>query len=757
MTEISAATIDSLTREMRNMDKTLSKAIEAIDEAISDWVKIMADKKKAVTIAQKNKLKEIKASTTNTRATEDNTKSTVDDTKATRKRIDAVKEQIKNETQDFKKKQEWAEWYESSLKNIKRMNDEEIQARLELLNEQRRSAREYKEQTTLRTRTFNQGKELFGSLRDRITKSIISFDAWAKAMQGIKTLTDEFTLGARTNISVTDGYFSNALKLGLTVEETVKMKKEFLLAAAANKNGMQGFMDDIGRLNEGLEGVTLLEERTKMNASLMNLSITMGLTNKEGRAFRFVQDTLKESFVALNKKVGMTGEEFTEMTNALLNDQDRRDQMLRLDENQRERYMRDVTQFQQHLMTTKKLTNEQAKSVQDFVKRLQGETYKDRLKKSLKMQAMAGIMGIKGGEELAAEVRKGPLGDQEKIQEMTEKISKQMEGMRGMGPQGELMVDAFNASTEGLINEMRVTNTTLSEGREINEKVSSKVDQGAKDIIMELRTLFKQLESVLKLGFSSILIGIMAGALTGMATRRGAAKAQEKLTERLLQQQELRRGRNRARTTSYQSVGQRVNQMPYGRNPRDPFNLPQQSVQRQVGARASQTAAQSAARSGAMRMGGRAALGFLGPIGAAVGGGLLIHELASLGANALKDSMLNSQQDEHKKRMEQLDKKFKEDMARIKKEGEEKKKKEATKQEQLSIVQLPPPSPEEKNQQKVAAEREKQMTEALQQLVALQSRNNDLATALVESNDKAVIAFKSTPMQKPHITANFGG
>jgi len=359
------------------------------------------------------------------------------------------------------------------------------------------------------------GHDAKNAIGDFAKKTIQSMATWEYFISAVKKSSDELILANRHNMGFFDLYIQS-VRLGMSFEDTVALQKEYMTTA----HGLRGGMDEfVTMLNEGArEWAKAGIEVDPIAAKKAQAALTRAIASTGSSvtaANKLVNGGLTRTLNLLRTQLGVTAEEFAQMAEQIANDSEHRSLMLRLNPIQRQQYVANTLANEAYLMTTKKMTKEQAQAVTGFIKQISGETYKERLKKSLKMQAMMGIVGMSSkGAELGALMRKVGKNEKEtkQMSDLMGEASKRFETMRGMGPQFELAIDTMNDKSDGLINQIQVANNVLVEKMGVNTKVleNSQVIMGnILSVLLEIKNSFM---SFTGLGLVKVL-GALAAAL----------------------------------------------------------------------------------------------------------------------------------------------------------------------------------------------------------------------------------------------------
>ena len=772
MAELSELTIRTLNQELKSVSKSLETVVETINEAMVDLLK-MSKRKDAQDALERRRQKKVSAD----KLKEDKTDITVtrERVKTARDHIAHTKEELRVATKGLHTQKQWFNWYQNSLQDMKNMTDTDRRAHQEFIREKLSETKAHKNTLKWNERSADSMRQWTDTLMMKGLSLFTAMNAWRLFLEGSKKLINELNLSINTGIPLMSGFFSyiDAAKLALSPEELIKMKKEYVLAAAAYPGKMKGFakaVDDTGNKLIDL-GITADKKLASMIASsLINTAATMGASNKQ---IEGVTDQLTTHMQRLQKYVAMTGEEFADMAKSISEDNEYRSVALRLNKNEQAQFFVSEVALREHLMTQKHLTRVQADAAAAELKRQQSEKYKDRLKASLRMQMLAGMMGMDAGAtEQAAQIRRKGAGasktEKTQLIDFQNSLSRSLEGMRGMGPQGELMIDSLDNSTEGMITQLQAVNTALSDGLGSEGPINTKL--GAIEAALKsMLTFWQPFVQQILAGLDSGLGTLLKTLLIGIAAFMGRGLLKGVLSKTL--------GRGMGRESGAESAAQTMNDA-FGSGRFRPSDVEevQMGLPRETVTSGRTTATTKGFKELATSMKGSLKDGFttlnkgsegwkgMSKGGMALRGAGSLAAVATAGAvgyevgTALYDGLGGKQffeylgqgkakkiEDESKKRIAQLDKEIEANM-KIAKEAEAKKGKSDT--QVVKINKEVPPTPKEIAVNAAVEKRENEMKDALKQLVALQAANNDVAMAMLSTNQDALVAFKQKPPSK---------
>lgn len=328
------------------------------------------------------------------------------------------------------------------------------------------------------------------------------------ANQSLDNFSDALKSGAQYNPF-------KAATMGMDVKSLTAMQTEFRRVGLAMTGGMEGFRNTIAegqfsllRYTGSMEGAAFALAGIHENARLV------GISNVEqaGMASMLIQQ-----FKNLQEQTGITAEQFNQLTKRMVEDGGVQLSLMTMNEKQRKNYMRTI-HSQNMYYTSLGYTIEQAENLTKTFIKMAGESPIERLKKSAKLQALGGALGM-GTEaaEAAAIRRKGRRASAEeraRYDEIIATVSAKAQQMRGQGLGSEIMIDTLLQKV-GLSDEMVAGNRDLIKGMgRVAGTQESAADQADK--------LSGNWESALKyydimsatLKSSEVLLGIIAAGST---------------------------------------------------------------------------------------------------------------------------------------------------------------------------------------------------------------------------------------------------
>lgn len=237
----------------------------------------------------------------------------------------------------------------------------------------------------------------------------------------------------------------------------------------------------------------------------------------------------------LMKMTGMTADQIAQMRQEIVQSNEQRVLLARLDEKSRRMYLEEI-ETRRNANVALGMLPEQARRVEESLAALGKASPKERMKQAAKLQAVAGAFGIQGGERAAMALRRGfrGQGDKQAFQDVATAISNQLSVLGGGSEQQMLMGDAFQQALGGLgIEEGGPFNTRLAQGNKISEetlKTTQTIAQKNAQMVDVMRNVDIGINAVLHNPLVSIMggVGILAansvvanGLLTKIAMSSG--------------------------------------------------------------------------------------------------------------------------------------------------------------------------------------------------------------------------------------------
>lgn len=516
------------TDALKTNTSTMNEVVDAIEKSTTHIILAFKGYKALADYNKHLKRKKVKEDKELEEIEKNRKKALENDTKAQKRHQSSIEKftqsflrENKNRLEHIKSNEELIDYYRNVQRRYATASDEEVEAIKRHIRWKHLELEQERKNAHWTNRIF--GKDMryaSDNLKMWVYQLSTSITPWALFVKGLKGLNQELNKSAEVGLpAFSHGLmtFVDVFKTGMTVTELLDFKKQYVMAGSAAIGGLNGFVETVNKgaldaMSDGL--VANQKEWAQLNGALYNAVQTTGTKFEDAAKRKGPIDSLMTSFKSLHKSVAMSSAEFIEMTEAVSKDADHRNIMLRLSAKERAMYVADTVAIQEHLMTSKKVSKEQAQAMTDFVKKMQGETYKDRLKRSLKTQLTAGLLGVGGGEEAARIIRKGGRATKQEKQDLIDfqdRMSRAAEGRRGMGGVQELFIDTLNEKTNGIISESATMNSTLSENLEVNKETKGKIEQVATNINSLFEYISKGAGALLQTGMLALLGSISIG------------------------------------------------------------------------------------------------------------------------------------------------------------------------------------------------------------------------------------------------------
>lgn len=517
-----------------------------------------------------------------------------------RKRLAQIKKQIKDEQMVIKKQAEKYNVIDNQrLDNLKALRDEEQR----LTNNFNR----------LNISTESLGKRAFGKVYGGLRNLGRMFTANANMYSGLtKTLTD-FQAALRVGLDFNP---VEAIKSGLAPDEYIKLQAEQRSVINATKGGFEQWKSNIDDLAKvPVKGAThslavltgSLGEGTKAAAKLFDIAQSQGVAaNQAGN----MSDYLAASFSRLQKEMSINIDDFTKLHDTLLQDADVRKVMLRMNQRQRMDYFKTAEKIALFAKSMGAST-EQAAEFQQQMAKMQGMDAKDRLKAAARVQAVGSALGR--GEDaarMAAIMRKGSRASSDEMAELArlrESFGETLNQFTGQGLSQELIGNKFAQMTEGMFTDILQEGKAAQVGANKVEptQLADRLDGFASKFGLSVNDFVKgmgQLNAFVRSGVGEILLSI-AGSIPSIAGTIAAGLGGVALKRKLL-------------------GGAKAEKIKMKTMPKEPNKISKAAGKMKGGI------GKMAGKFGG-KMAGRAALGFLGPLGAIIGGGMMAYEAGS--------------------------------------------------------------------------------------------------------------------------------
>lgn len=235
--------------------------------------------------------------------------------------------------------------------------------------------------------------------------------------------------------------------MGMSPEELLHLQRDYRQTILSSGMTMDEFNSTVKKGASELVGYTgSLRESIRVNAANLDNARFLGVAQQDQTVFMGKQTDM---FKFLNRIIGTTAEQFTELNKRLIDDEGVRQNLYRLNVNQRAAYIEDLQLTRQRLIQGG-MTLEQAQKMTEVFAQIGAKSPKERLKEAAKLQAVAGALGMGGiGAEAAALIRGGMRGrgEKERFAELSKSLSSGMSGMMASGLAGEMQAFALQEAT----------------------------------------------------------------------------------------------------------------------------------------------------------------------------------------------------------------------------------------------------------------------------------------------------------------------
>lgn len=235
--------------------------------------------------------------------------------------------------------------------------------------------------------------------------------------------------------------------MGMSPEELIQLQQDHRQAILSSNLTMDQFNEKVKEGASGLISYTgSLKDGIRVNAANLDNARFLGVEQQNQTTFMGKQTDM---FKFLNRVVGTTAEEFTEMNKRLLQSESVRSNLYRLNVQQRSAYIEDLQLTRQRLVQGGMMM-EQAERMTEVFAEIGAKSPRERLKEAAKLQAIAGAMGLGGiSAEAGAIVRRAGRGkgDTERMIEIQKQLQGAMSQMMSSGLPGELQAFAMQEAT----------------------------------------------------------------------------------------------------------------------------------------------------------------------------------------------------------------------------------------------------------------------------------------------------------------------
>lgn len=308
---------------------------------------------------------------------------------------------------------------------------------------------------------------------DSIKKGLpaVIFAAVAKS---IGTIDDSARAAAKFGSTIqwsTDALYG----VGLTAKELIETQAEHRQSVMALDRGFEGHTEMLLKDQDALyDHIGSVSGASKANASFLDLAQTISGTVDQSK-IEGLMDTQSKTFMNLNNTLGMTSEQFIDLSSSLFDNADAMSHFFLTDGQDRQKYMTSLYSQYKTLTTTMGLTAESAKRAQSALQGLAGEDAEERLAKGAKLAAFAGSIGMGDKSQLLQNaVTSGNLNSPEILKvfaQMNKTLSAQVSGNFGAELQFDKMISKFGIG-EYVGKKSVLAGVTNSEGKQFDTQTS---------------------------------------------------------------------------------------------------------------------------------------------------------------------------------------------------------------------------------------------------------------------------------------------
>lgn len=244
---------------------------------------------------------------------------------------------------------------------------------------------------------------------------------------------------------VTLATIKQAAYAGMTGEQLIKTQNENIQSIHASGMTFDAFNQ---KLEDGAKNLLAwtgnLGEGAKLTAGVFNTFRTLSANGKDLSGFE--QDQVKR-FQFMNRTLGVTAEQFTQMNDDLMNNSNVQAEMYKVSSAQRVNLLKGM-QLQVQQLALDGLTVEQSKKLVESLSEITGGKAKERYTEAAKVQGVLGALGLgKEGQTAAAIIRKGQNASPAEMKELADIQAQAQRSVASKyangGPAMEFQLDAL--------------------------------------------------------------------------------------------------------------------------------------------------------------------------------------------------------------------------------------------------------------------------------------------------------------------------
>lgn len=322
-----------------------------------------------------------------------------------------------------------------------------------------------------------------------------------------------------------------AIKMGMSAKELIELKAQYRQAGLAMAGGVEKFTQNVSTLqNDIYSRVGDMGQAAKIAADTMDQAQSVGV--KVGIGTGNLVKSLTQNMKNMQDVTGDTLEVLSANNRSLIQSTDVRDQLMGLDQKQREQYTKNILTLQTWNRSITS-SNEEAQELTKSFARMQAESPKERIKRAYKATLMAQSQGLITAEEGERRRKYATLGtaalsqNPEMAKDYQQIEQKMAEGVAKMAAGNDLQAQVF-ASKLGEVIEPFKQNAqavAMAEGKTPIPGAAQQQDRlVSDDIFGKAVGTFMQGSEMFSSAVNSAVVLMAAGAAGSLLTRKGGAK-----------------------------------------------------------------------------------------------------------------------------------------------------------------------------------------------------------------------------------------
>lgn len=241
-----------------------------------------------------------------------------------------------------------------------------------------------------------------------------------------------------------------ALQMGMSPKDMMDFQKRFRTVSNTFEGGISSFNETVAASNkEWLHFTGGLKEATQAQGEFYDLALSMGVGAKDMKG---AVGGMFQEFKKLQVATSMTVEEFVAMQKSLLSEQVVRSKLVGLQGKERSNYMLKLTDTA-YMFQTLGLQKEAAESLVKALEQQSGQKGLTRITEGAQANALSGMFGVGGGNELRTLMTKKTRTEDEdkRLASLAAKLTETIETKRNKGGYDELQVNALENVFGGTI------------------------------------------------------------------------------------------------------------------------------------------------------------------------------------------------------------------------------------------------------------------------------------------------------------------